>query len=157
MKSIIREKTIYSGITDYIPEDIESFTQMNINKILTLDETLPNIDEILKVSVSSAVKDSKIAKTAIGTSLEGQHLTGYKLLTEGAFSVQVNYSSDDESNAIYIHRDTLYFNNATTLNSEINQDFRTISSVYIEDIYAEKINSRDVLLNISFIFTAENY
>lgn len=157
MKSIIRDKTIYSGITDYIPEDIESFTQMNINKVLTIDEVLPNIDEILKVSVSTNVKDSKIVKTAIGTSLEGQHLTGYKLLTEGIFSVQVNFSSDDESNAIYIYIDNLYFNNATTLNSEINQDFRTIANVYIEDIYADKISSREVLINISFIFTAENY
>lgn len=157
MKNIIREKTIYSGITDYIPEDIESFTQMNINKILNLEDYLPDIDEILKVSVFSTVKDSKIVKTAIGTSLEGQHLTGYKLLTEGEFSVQVNYSSDDESNGIYIHTDILYFSNATTLNAEINQDFRTISNVYIEDIYADKISSREVLLNISFIFTAENY
>lgn len=157
MKSIIREKTVYTGISDYIPENIDSFTQMSVNKILTIEDNSRSIDDILKISVAPNITNSKIVKTAIGKSLEGQHLTGYKLLSEGEFFIQINYSCDDEYGGIYIYKDKIYFNNATTLNEDMNQNSRAICNVYIEDIYGDKLSDKEIHLNINFIFTVESY
>lgn len=154
---MIRNSILYNGISEYIPDDINSFTQMNINQVMAIDEKLPEIDEILKVSVTSNIKDQKIVKTAIGTSLEGQNLTGFKLLSEGEFYLRIDYCSNDLNSCIYTFKNTIFFNNATTLSNKSNENSRVIVSIYIEDIYAEKICNREILININFIFTTENY
>ncbi|MGL6105709.1 hypothetical protein [Romboutsia sp.] len=157
MANKIRARTLYSGISDYIPCDINSFTQQNKNTIITIHEDLPDIDEIIKVGVTSNIKDNKIVKTGIGKSLEGEILTGYKLLTEGEFIVRIDFCADNERGSIYTFKNFLFFNNSTTLDENINLNSKVMSSIYIEDVYAQKINQREILANISFILTAENY
>ncbi|MGL5381200.1 hypothetical protein [Clostridium sp.] len=157
MANVVRNKILYSGIDDYIPDNIDSFTQMNIDRVIDIGTTLPDIDEILKVNVDFNIKDTKIIKTAIGTSLEGQKLTGYKLLTEGEFIVRIDFCADDASSSIYTFRSKLFFNNSTTLDEDTNLNSRFSENIYVEDIYAQKISPKEVLINISFIFTAESY
>lgn len=155
--NVVKNKIVYSGLSEYIPSNIDSFSQMNLSNIIRIDDKLPNAGDILKVSVKPNIKDNKLVKTAIGTSLEGQHLTGCKLLTEGEFAVRVDYCSLDNDGSIYTYRDNLYFKNSTTLDSEINQNTRMINNIYTEDIYAQILEEREILINISFTFTAENY
>lgn len=157
MSNLIQDKTLYQGISDYIPYDIDSFTQENINKVIKINNKLPDINEVIKVSIASSIRDEKIVKTAIGTSLEGQKLTGYKLLTEGEFSVRIDFCTDTSSGCMYTYKDIMFFNNATTLDEDSNKNSKLLTSVYIEDIYAKKLNNREILINISFIFTAEKY
>lgn len=157
MANVVRNRILYSGIDDYIPNNIDSFTQMNIDRVIDIGNALPDMDDILKVNVDFNIKDKKVIKTAIGTSLEGQKLTGYKLLTEGEFIVRIDFCADDGSASIYTLRSKLFFNNSTTLNEDVNLNSRFSENIYIEDIYAQKIGPREVLINISFIFTAESY
>ena len=157
MSNKMRGRTLYSGISDYIPCDINSFTQENVNTIMTIHKDFPDIDEIIKVGITSDIKDNKIVKTGVGKSLEGEILTGYKLLTEGEFIVRIDFCADNEKGSIYTFKDTLFFNNATTLDEDTSLNSKIISSIYIEDVYAQKINEREVLANVSFILTAENY
>ncbi|MGL4912858.1 MAG: hypothetical protein ACRC3Y_10575 [Romboutsia sp.] len=155
--NIVRNRVLYSGIDEYIPDNINSFTQMNIDRVLTIPCHMPDIDELLKVGVDFNIRDKKIVKTAIGTSLEGQNLTGYKLLTEGEFIVRLDFCADDANASIYTFRDNLFFNNSTTLDEDTNLNGRFSENIYIEDIYAQRVGPKEVLINISFIFTAESY
>ncbi|MGL4800953.1 MULTISPECIES: hypothetical protein [Peptostreptococcaceae] len=157
MKNIMRGNVLYKGIDEYIPENLNTFTQMNVDKTFTLNSDMPNIDEIIKVSIEHNIKNSKIVKTAIGTSLEGQNLTGYKLLSEGVFNLRIDFCADDEMSSIYTFKDNLFFNNCTTLSKESNLNSKVCEQVYVEDIYCQKIDDRDILINISFIFIAEVY
>lgn len=155
MGNLMRDGVLYSGIDDYIPENIDSFTQMNVDKILNIDEDMPDIDEILKVSIDSNIKNNKIVKTAIGMSLEGQKLTGYKLLSEGEFNIRMDCCADDSVSSIYTFRHKIFFNNSTTLPSDSNLNSKIYENIYIEDIYSQKLSPREILINISFIFIAE--
>lgn len=155
MGNLMRDGVLYSGIDDYIPENIDSFTQMNVDKILNIDKDMPDIDDILKVSIDSNIKNNKIVKTAIGVSLEGQKLTGYKLLSEGEFNIRIDLCADDSVSSIYTFRQKIFFNNSTTLPSDSNLNSRIYENIYIEDIYSQKLSKREVLINISFIFIAE--
>ncbi|MGL4914179.1 MAG: hypothetical protein ACRC3Y_17285 [Romboutsia sp.] len=155
MSNVMRDGVLYSGIDDYIPENIDSFTQMNVDKILNIDKNMPDIDEILKVNVESNIKNKNIVKTAIGISLEGQKLTGYKLLSEGEFNIRIDCCADDTVSSIYTFRDSIFFNNSTTLPRESNLNSKIYENIYIEDIYSQKLSQREILINISFIFIAE--
>ncbi len=157
MSNIIRDTVIYKGMSEYIPDDINSFTQMSMNEILTINQDLPDVDEILKVSLHPNIKDSKLVKTGIGLSLEGQKLTGYKYLSEGEFLIRVDYCADDSSGGIFSFKDYIFFNNATTLSENTYENSKITDSIYIEDIYAKKLSTREILINISFIFAAELY
>lgn len=157
MGKIMRNGIMYNGIDEYIPEHIDSFTQKNVDKILKIEEDMPNIDELLKVSVEPNVVDNKIVKTAIGTSLEGQNLTGYKSISEGEFNIRIDCCAEDLSSSIYTFRDKIYFNNSTTLSINCNLNSKIYENIYIEDIYCQKINSREILINISFIFISESF
>lgn len=155
--NVVRDGISYNGINDYIPTDISSFTQRSIDEIIILDTIMPDLDDILKVSVSIVLDDGKIVKTAQGTSLEGQLLTGYKLLSEGMFIVRIDYCSESNNGCIYTFRKSIYFNNATTISKNKGESGKIIENVYVEDIYAEKLNERELIVNISFIFTSEDY
>ncbi|MGL4912107.1 MAG: hypothetical protein ACRC3Y_06675 [Romboutsia sp.] len=155
MANIMRDGILYNGIDEYIPENIDSFSQMNVDKVLNITEDIPDIDEILKVTIESKIKNNKIVKTAIGKSLEGQKLTGYKLLSEGEFNLRIDCCADDSMSSIYTFKDKVFFNNSTTLPSESNLNSKIYDHIYIEDIYAQKLSAREILVNISFIFIAE--
>jgi hypothetical protein len=157
MSNIVRDRILYSGISEYIPSDISSFTQMSINEILNINEKLPDLDEIIKVSIHPQVRNTKLVKTGIGTSLEGQALTGYKYLSEGEFIIRIDFCGNDSNGCIYTFKDHIYFNNATTLPKNISENSRVSESIYIEDIYAQILSNRELLINISFIFTTENF
>lgn len=157
MGNIIRNGIMYKGIDEYIPEHINSFTQKNVDKVLKIENDMQDIDEILKVSVGSNIINNKIVKTAIGTSLEGQILTGYKSISEGEFDVRIDCCAEDSSSSVYTFREKIFFNNSTTLSQNCNLNSKIFENIYIEDIYCQKISSREILINISFIFIAESF
>lgn len=154
---MIRDTILYNGLSDYVPENLDTFTQMNITEILKLKKGLPNIDEILKVNVTQSITDKNVVKTATGKSLEGQILTGVKLLSEGEFLVRIDYSSDEDFGGIHTFKEKIYFSNATSLPEYMSTNSRVVESVYIEDIFANKLDSKEIIVNISFIFAIENY
>lgn len=157
MVNFARNSVLYNGISDYIPQNISSFTQGNIDRVIKIDDDFPKIDEIIKVNVSYVINNTKMVKTAIGTSLEGQKLTGYKYLSEGVFNVRIDFCSDEENGSIYTYKDIIHFNNATTLNEDIGMHSRFISNVYIEDIHCEKASENEILINITFLFAIDEY
>ena len=157
MSRIIRDAIYYDGISDYIPSDINCYTYKSIDKIITLKEDLPSIDEIINVKVIYNLKDKKVVKTATGTSLEGQVLTGLKLLSEGEFVIRIDYSNEELNGCIYTVKEKIYFNNAVDLNLSYSINSRIVENIYIEDIYVEKNNERELIANISYIFAIEDY
>lgn len=157
MASVVRNRVLYSGIDDHIPNNINTFTQTNIDRIIQIDRSMPNISELLKVHVDYNVINEKIVKTSIGTSLEGQKLTGYKLLTECEFIIRIDFCADDDTSSIYTFKTTLPFNNSTTLDENTNLNSRFSKNIYIEDIYAQKVAPKELLININFIFVADSY
>ncbi|MFI3209462.1 MAG: DUF3794 domain-containing protein [Peptostreptococcaceae bacterium] len=154
---MLRDTISYTGVSDYIPSELNAFTQMNINEILKLKRTLPSIDEILKVNVSHFITDKNVVKTATGKSLEGQILTGMKLISEGEFVVRIDYSSDEDFGGIHTFKEKIYFSNATSLPETSSTNSRVVENVYVEDIYANKLDQREIIVNISFIFAIENF
>lgn len=146
----------YHGVSEYIPYEINSFTQDNINQVIELDERMPDIDEILKVSVNSKITYSRLVKTATGTSLEGQHLTGWKYITEGYFNIRIDYCGTGLESSAYTYKSKIFFNSAITLNEDTHYNSRIIENIFIEDIFSQELSQREFLININFLFTAEN-
>lgn len=154
---MLRDSVVYKGLSDYIPDNLNTFSQINVSEVLKLKENLFGIDEIVKVSLTSNVYDKKIVKTATGKSLEGQILTGMKLLSEGEFLIRVDYSSDEDFGGIHTFKDKIFFSSGVSLPETSSVNSRTIEGVYVEDIYAQKLSLREIMVNISFIFAVENF
>lgn len=157
MKKIVRGKTEYGGLCTYIPHNMKYFSQVNINDILYLDESSPDIHDLIKVHINSNILNNKIVKTPIGESIDGLILTGWKLLSECSFDLRLDYTPSDPNTSIYTTKYKLPFTCGVSLSTDSTFNSRYIPSVFIEDIYSEIIDSRSILVNINLIFTAENY
>lgn len=157
MEKFTKSKTTYFGISEYIPSDISSFSQMNINKVIQIEDNTPKVDEIIKLHINSEIKNTRIIKTAKGTSLEGQTLTGYKYLAEGQFIVRIDYCSVNNDGYVYTFNVNIPFNNATVLSKNFTFGSPVIENIYIEDIYSQVLNENEIFIDVSFLLIVENY
>lgn len=156
MDRLATSKVRYTGISTYIPYDISSITQSNISKVFKLDEQYCEVDEVLKVCVDSNIINSRLVKTAQGTSLEGQYLTGWKYISEGVFNIRIDYCGNNPESSIYTYKNQIPFNCSISLAEDTNYNWKIVESIFIEDIFSQVIDSREILISINYIFAAEN-
>lgn len=91
----------YQGISDIFPDNPTTFTQITVCSDLCIPGFKPDIQRVTKVSTSVYINDYKVIKTPIATSLEGQNLTGTKLIVHGTIKYVVVYIADDCTQSLY--------------------------------------------------------
>lgn len=96
---VIKNLVEYSGINSVLPNNPTIFTQFNISQNLCVPTQKPDIERLLKVNTQIFIDDYKIIKTPVGTSLEGQILTGNKVIAYGRILYTIMYvaNKDDQS------------------------------------------------------------
>lgn len=77
------------------PQQLETlpntFKQVAFDKIISLPNDCPSIEEIKTTTVTATITKQTTIPTSTGVSLEGQNLTGYKLVVEGTLNFDVVY------------------------------------------------------------------
>ncbi|MBW4829587.1 MAG: hypothetical protein KZY61_09385, partial [Clostridiaceae bacterium] len=84
------EETIESNnaITSVTPT---GFKQLSKEEYVKISAQKPDAEEILNTLVDIEIINTKVIKTPVSTSLEGQKLTGFKLIVEGMLNQKVEY------------------------------------------------------------------
>lgn len=154
MKKSSKTNISYSVPNTSILENIDVFNHKTINKIIKLNDLFLDIDEILSLNIGYTLDDNKIVKTGKGVSIEGEELTGIKLLSEGKFTVRIDYCGKNDG-CIYTFRETIDFNNSLNIPHEWGYNKKINQHIYIEDVNCEKINEREVIVIINFIFAID--
>ena len=156
MRQVVKEKIEYNGISSYIPNNIKAFTQVNINEILYIDKSAPDFSDLVKVDIKSNISNSRIVKTPTGKSLDGQYLTGWKLLLNGFLDVRLDYCSNSTNTALCTTKNKIIFDCGVTLSEKSTYKSKVINNIFIEDINAEILDERSALINVNLILIAEN-
>lgn len=142
--SVYRNEVEYIGIDKYIPNDIRAFKSLDIGEICEINALSPDVYKALKVKVDSRIIDYRVIDTISGTAVDGQKLTGKKVILNGIVTFRIEYTSTDEEDSIYVIYGKKEFNAVVALSTNTSRNCRLIPSVFIEDIYIRKINKRNV-------------
>lgn len=156
MSKFIRNLIEYSGIDQSLNdncgmEDVTSFKQSNIDLNFIIPECKPDIEQITKVWVKVDTIHYEIVKTPVGTSYEGQTITGYKLLFIADVKLKVEYVADECEQSVHTAHTTIPFCEYVVMPEGYNSIAGISPSIYVEDIYASQVDCRSIYTNITLM------
>lgn len=145
----------YQGIDDCSFSNPDIFKQTNIDNTFYLPIQKPDIEQIVKVKAESKIDNYKIVRTPVGVSLEGQRVTGYKLMACGEVTLQYSYVANKEDQSMHSATNIIPFCEYIVMPEDFNP-FLTISPlVLIEDIYSEQLDMRCIYNNITLMIVVD--
>lgn len=156
MNSVIRNFVEIVGInTDCIPEDITAFKQFNVEETVCVPVRKPDIEQVLKVIADAVITSTRVIKTPIGTSLEGQVLTGWKLVVEGEIKQKVQYVADFPDQPSHAADFDVPFSTFVVLPDDFVVGTPITVTPFIEDIFVEQLDKRCIFKNVTMLLTVE--
>lgn len=155
MSSIVRDLVEYSGISNCIKGTLKNFRQINFESTFCVPNQKPDIEQIVKVYAETSICKYEIVKTPIGTSLEGQELTGYKLLICGDINYKIQYVADESSQSVHTFHKCIPFCGYVVLPKNFNKESYVNPSALIEDIVVDQMDERCVYSNINMLLIAD--
>lgn len=155
MTSIVRDLIEYNGINNCIKSTLKNFRQINFESTFCVPCQKPNIEQIVKVYGDTEICKYEIVKTPIGTSLEGQKLTGYKLLVCGDIKYKIQYVADATDQSVHTFHKCIPFCGYVVLPEKFNKNSYVKPSALIEDISIDQIDERCLYSNINILLVAD--
>lgn len=154
MGKIIRDLVEYYGISDCL-SSIETFNQINIDYIFNIPIQKPDLEQILKVWVDPCIVSKKIVKTPKGISLEGQKVTGKKLLVCGDMSIKIEYVACNATQGVHSAHTKFPFCAYVVLPESFNENAIVNVSVAVEDVDSHQMDLRSIYNNITMMVIAD--
>lgn len=155
MSKVQRNLIEYNGISKCSYNNLPNFKQVNLDYIFCIPESKPNIEQIVKVWADGCVINTEVVKTPIGNSLEGQIVTGYKLLVCGDINLKVEYVACEASQSMHTAHTTFPFCGYIVLPQGVNPNSIIKASIAIEDILTEQMDLRCIYNNITMLLIAD--
>lgn len=155
MGSFVSNLIEYSGIADNLPVNPTAFKQFSVQETMCLPAAKPDIEQIIKVMAEVVITSTRVIKTPKATSLEGQILTGYKLIVEGEVRQKVEYVADEPTQSVHAAHFNMPFSTFIILPEDFEIGTPLVVTGYIEDIFAQQIDKRCIFKNITVLVTAE--
>lgn len=155
MSSYVSNLIEYSGIADNLPVNPNAFKQLSVQETVHLPHAKPDIEQIVKVIAEVVITSTRVIITPQATSLEGQILTGYKLIVEGEMRQKIEYVADEPSQPVHAAHFNVPFSTFIVLPSDFVLGTPLVVTGYIEDIFAQQVSKRCIFKNITVLITAE--
>lgn len=152
--SIIRNLIQYDGI-EVCNHITEAFKQTNVDKIFYLPIIKPDIEQIFKVWAKAYICKHKLIKTPVAISLEGQKLTGYKLLIMGDIDAKYEYVALDKAQSLHTAYGRIPFYSYIVMPEVFNPKAIVHPTILIEDIHSELINTRCIYINFTIMLNVD--
>ncbi|MBW6410129.1 SPOCS domain-containing protein [Clostridium weizhouense] len=155
MKNVKRGLIEYIGIEKCPIKNKKNFNQINIEQIVCIPNQKPDMEQINTVSVKGLVTDYEIVNTPIGSSIEGQIMTGYKLLVCGDIKIKVKYIACEPTQTVHTAHFCFPFCNYLVLPSDFNPNIKINPSILIEDIFSDQLDNKCIYNNITILLIAD--
>lgn len=156
MASIIKNLIEYTGLanTEEFPLAPEHFKQLIIQENLVLVDSKPDIGQIIRIMTDICITGSRIIKTPIATSLEGQILTGKKIIVEGELVQHIEYAADEPNKSVHAAHFNIPFSTFIVFPDTVSMEGFVNVIPYIEDISVQRIDKRALLMNMILFLEA---
>lgn len=155
MVTHMRELIEYYGINKCDYGKLPYFKQINRDFTFCVPMQKPDIEQIVKVWVKPCILQQKVVVTPVGTSLEGQRITGHKVMIMGDITYKVEYVALDECQSLHTAHANIPFCGYIVLPEEFNTNSIVITSVAVEDIYSGLVDTRCIYNNITMMLIAD--
>lgn len=155
MGEIVKNLIQYEGLSDYLPVNSAVFKQMNVEQNFCLPDAKPDIEQIIKIFSEMKIKSTKVIKTPKGTSLEGQILTGWKIVVEGVVKQKIQYVAEEPEQSVHAAHSDILFSTYILLPDNFVMGTPITIHGYIEDVYAQRMDERCIFNNITILLTAD--
>ena len=151
MGKVFRDLIEYNNINNHCIGHVENFRQTNLDYIFCIPVQKPDIEQIVKVWAEPCIKCGKVIKTPVGTSLEGQIVTGHKYLMEGSINLKIEYVALEECQSLHTACTEIPFCSYVVLPEGFNKNALITPNIEIEDINSRKMDRRSIYNNITFM------
>lgn len=149
-----------NGVSPELPQNPVYFTEISIADIMKIPPQKPDMEQAVSVTVEARVTSKRIVDTECAKSIEGQLLTGKKLVMELKLIQKVIYIADKPTQPAHAFHDeetrrSVFIIVPKFVNGiEVERLLKTnklIVTPYIEDIYAEQMDNRTIFKNITLL------
>lgn len=158
LKNITNNSKKCSNIS---PLPLKFFSQFTTSEIISLNNNLPDIDQIVSIIVEPQIISCKIINTMKGCSCEGQKLTGKKVAIELVLNEKILYAANMPEQSLHIIENKFYQSAYIVIPPKI--EGTNIESLYynkklkpfinIEPVSGRKLNNRCIHKSINlFIY-----
>lgn len=153
---IQRDLIEYNGInTCPVKNNKTTFNQFNIEQEFCIPNQKPNIEQVTRMWAKGEIVDYEIVKTPVGTSIEGQTVTGYKVLVCGDLKLKVEYVACEAAQSVHTAHVSYPFCAYAVLPEDLNVNARIKPNIVIEDIFAEQMDKRCIYNNITLMLLVD--
>lgn len=134
-----------------LQDDIKYFKQFNIYETFKV----PNICTYSQYNIDTSIKlniyNTKIIDTIEGLSIEGQNLTGKKLIILGSLNINMFLYSKKIRNKVISNNFSMEFSTFIVIPKEINKDVPIELRYLIEDISIKLITKDSILISSTIL------
>lgn len=88
-------------IQNEIPMNPKYFKEEAICELLTIPHEKPDMERILDIVVWAEIENIRLVETEVGNSIEGQKLSGNKLVVEVSLKEKVTYVADEPTQTVH--------------------------------------------------------
>lgn len=155
MPSTVKNFIEYSGISELLPNIPTAFKEINVQESVHIPNAKANIEQIAKIIADVVITNTVVITTPVVTSLEGQVLTGWKVVIEGELRETIEYISDELTQPVHAVHFNVPFGSCIILPQSFNCGTKVTVNAYIEDIFIEKLDNRSFFKNICLLLVAE--
>lgn len=152
--SPIQTRTITSNklIIEVFPT---SFKQLSVDETVKIPCQKPDAQQILGTLVDIVIFNTKVIETIKATSLEGQTLTGFKLIIEGKLNQKVEYVAEEPEQSVHAAHFIVPFSTFIVLPEDFDPNTTIEIEAFIEDIFTKLIDKRTIFKNVTFRLLAK--
>lgn len=156
MGSIVRDLIEISGIDENLPEKCELFKHLNVEGKLILPEGKPDMEQMIKVMAEVIITEKRIKNIPVGTTLEGQNLTGRILIVEGEIREKIKYAACEPTKVVHGVQFHVPISIFLMLPSDYKIDDPIDVKGYIEDIEISILDKRKIYQNVVLLMDGKN-
>lgn len=156
---IVSSGPVETGVAESNQTETEAaptnFKQLSVDEDLTIPCQKPDAEDILDAVVNVEIVQTRLIKTMIGTSAEGQILTGYKLIIEGVLHQKVEYVANEPTQTVHAAEFNTPFSSFIILPQNFTEDTLIKVDAYVEDVYIKLIDKRHIFKNVTLRIEAD--
>ena len=135
--------------------NITSFKQITIDEYLKIPTQKPDIEQINNISGKVKILNCHVIKTSKLTSLEGQGLSGNKLVVHGELNQVVEYTAKDTNQSIHVAHYDIPFSTFIVLPESYKIGSKVEVTGILEDVFFNAIDERNFFKNATVLLTAK--
>lgn len=132
---------------------IKCFKQMNLTKSLMIPCMKPDVEEINDIHAMIDIIDTYTIATPVGTSNEGQILTGNKLVVNGIARLDISYTALVTTQSVHVAHYDIPFSTFLVLPLDYQANRNVGVKGIVENVHYQLDSTRKIYINIAMIVT----